>query len=107
MTVRLMRGQCVVRDVQEVTTKAGLILLWKDPKSKQVRTHRGRVIALGPPSLIYDRFEVPWEFEVGALIQFHMNHHWDAHTRPWPPDGIDALWIPQNSIDAVIDEFVS
>jgi hypothetical protein len=101
--IRLMRGQVVVR---ELVKRASVI--WSpddDPKSRTVKTHRGIVLQKGPPAFLCDvegAPEVPHDFEVGDIVQFHVAHNLDAHTREWS-DGQKALWLPQNAIDAVLE----
>jgi hypothetical protein len=96
MSVRLMRGQVVVRELKQESA------LWSpDEDERKKRTHVGEVIAMGPPALIYDKYPVEPGFVVGDLVQYHLAHHLGAHTRVWPGDGLPALWIPQNSVDGV------
>lgn len=96
MTIRLMRGQCVVRETQ---WHLGLIV--EPPRrERDVKIHRGIVVGLGAPSKLgefQDAPEVPWGFNVGDEIVYVFVHHKDAHTRPWE-DGKDAVWIPQACI---------
>lgn len=109
--IRLMRGQVVVREVEKKS------VIWTpEDKARSVKTHRGTVLGLGPPalncpmdklgrctSLTCKHVEVPYMFGVGDTVQFHYAHHQEAHTRTWPPDGRLATWVPQGSVDAVIE----
>lgn len=94
-----MRGQVVLREVDATTSD--LWLPKADPKSRDLKTHKGVVIALGPPALLYDKHEVPHHFEVGDVVQYHFQHNLEGATRPWPPDGKPATWIPQFDVDGV------
>ncbi len=99
MGVRLLRGQVVVR---EEALRPSVI--WSpDEKQRQVKTHRGRVLGVGPPA-VEKGVEQPHGFSVGDLVQFHYVHNLDAHTRIWPDDGETAFWIPQGCVDAVLIE---
>jgi hypothetical protein len=104
MKIRLMRGQCVVREIDR-----GSDTIWtpEEKNQRSVRTHSGRVLGLGAPALTKRGAEVPWGFDVGALVQFHYVHHREAHTRDWPEDGKLAVWIPQVALDAVWDEEIT
>jgi len=99
MNVRLMRGQCVVREAGEARSS----VLWTpDESQREVQTHRGVVLGLGPPAEM-DGVPQPWGVEVGDVVQYHYIHNRAAHTRPWPPDGLRATWVPQSCVDAVIE----
>lgn len=101
MRIRLLPGQVVVREIHpEPSTE-----LWTPgPGRRDVKTHTGRVLALGPPARLNGSGpEVPHGFGVGSLVQYHFTSHQDAATRPWPPDGEDATWLPQQNIDLVYE----
>ena len=112
--IRLMRGQVVIR---EIDTKQSDWLWTPTSKPQDVHTHRGIVVAHGPPSLncVTDSMgrctsltclhaEVQLGFSVGDVVQYHFSgHHQSAHTRCWE-DGKDATWVPQRDVDAVIEE---
>ena len=99
MNIRVMRGQCVVRELRDEPSNT----IWTPEETqRKQKTHRGRVLAIGKPSLLNEQVEVPWGFDVGDVVQFHFTHHRDAATRKWPVDGEDATWIPQSSVDGVI-----
>jgi co-chaperonin GroES (HSP10) len=99
MNIRLMRGQVVVR---ETTPKPSDTIWTPDPTARQVKTHRGIVLGVGPPALEFNAVEVPHGFNVGDEVIYHFQHHQDAHTRPWT-DGRDATWLPQYCVDGVIE----
>jgi len=67
-----------------------------------VRTHRGVVLAMGPPARTVRGVEVEPGFAPGDTIQFHFSHHQETATNMWT-DGKPATWIPQSSVDAVWD----
>jgi hypothetical protein len=96
--IRLMRGQVVIREIKPTS------LLWlPDERPREVKTHRGVVLGMGPPARLVDRSgapEVPWDFAAGDVVQFHISINQEAHTRPWV-DGEPAMWLPQNAVDGV------
>lgn len=102
MKIRLMRGQVVVRE----DTPAPSAALWTPELGpRQVKTHRGVVLGLGPPARLTEHPsspEVPHGFEVGDLVQFHFGAvgTQEARTRAWV-DGKPATWLTQAEIDAV------
>jgi co-chaperonin GroES (HSP10) len=99
MRVRPLRGQVVVRELPRERSST----LWTpDPTARQIHTHRGKVLGLGPPRLKGD-VEVPHGFDVGDVVQYHFTVHEEASTRPWPVDGEPATWIPVDNIDAVLE----
>ena len=104
MRIRLMRGQAVIREVDR-----GSDVLWtpEEKNQRSVKTHTGRLLALGPPPLTKRGAEVPIDVRVGDLVQFHYVHHREAHTRAWPEDGKLAVCIPQIALDAVWDEEIT
>lgn len=95
---RPARGQAVIREIKQKYS-----IFTPDSNPRSVKTHKGEVVALGPPALIYGRIEVPWGFDVGAVVQYHFIHNEAAHTRVWPPTGVTATWVPQSCIDFVWD----
>jgi hypothetical protein len=106
-SIRLMRGQVVVRELFE------RYAVWMpDDGPRKMKTHRGVVLAMGEPARnprVFDGekwvggVEVEYGFEVGAIVQYHFTHHQEAWTMPWPLDGKPATWLPQINIDAVIE----
>lgn len=95
--IRLLRGQCVIRETKE----SGSFLHLIAPNPRDVKTHRGTVLAMGEPSQV-NGHDVPWGFEVGAVVQYHWEYMEKAFTRPWV-DGEDASWLRQDCIDGVIE----
>lgn len=99
MTVRLLRGQVVVR---EIRAHASSTIWVPEPSNpRDVRSHRGRVLALGPPATTRKGAEVPHGFDLGDEVVFHWNRREKDFTRPWI-DGEDASWVSQEEIDAVV-----
>jgi co-chaperonin GroES (HSP10) len=94
-----LRGRAVVREL-----KPESILVLPDDSPREVKTHRGVVLALGPPAWKGDR-EVPWECEVGDVVQYHWEKQERAWTLPWT-DGKPAAWLHQHEIDAVVEDMV-
>lgn len=99
--IRLMRGQVVVRE-----EFGCLSVLWTPEQGpRQVRTHRGVVLGLGPPARLTEHPaspEVPHGFGVGDLVQYHFGAvgTQEARTRAWT-DGKPATWLTQAEIDGV------
>lgn len=99
ITVRPMRGQCVVR---EIVGRASSSIWTPDPANpRDVLTHRGTVLAMGAPSQV-NGHDVPWLFDVGDTVLFHHEKWEKGATRPWT-DGVDAIWLGQVEIDAVVE----
>lgn len=102
MNIRLMRGQVVVRELDAPPSP----VLWTPEQGpRQVRTHRGVVLGLGPPARLTaspTSPEVPHGFEVGDVVQFHFGAVGTqvARTRAWT-DGKPATWLTQAEVDAV------
>lgn len=100
--VRLMRGQVVVRELNAKPSSA----LWTPEQGpRQVKTHCGIVLGLGPPARLTESPtspEVPHGFEVGDVVQFHFGAMGTqvARTRVWT-DGKPATWLTQAEVDAV------
>lgn len=108
--IRPMRGQVVVREMTPDTDPEGKsITLWcSDPRSRDVKTHRGVVLALGPPARVTehpDSAEVPYGFGVGDVVQYHFAAVGTqaSRTRAWT-DGEPATWLCQAEIDAVWED---
>jgi co-chaperonin GroES (HSP10) len=94
-----MRGQVVVREIEEKSS------IWTpDPAPRQVKTHCGVVIAMGPPARTRKgRAEVPHGFRVGDVVQYHFEHHQETWTMPWPLDGKKVTWLAQHNVDGVVE----
>ena len=94
--IRPLRGRVVVREVPRVTGP-----LWTpDPRPRDVTTHTGRVLALGPPARTAGGAEVPHGYRVGNTVQYHFTHLEKMATVTWE-DGLPATWIPQENVDGV------
>lgn len=89
--IRPMRGQVVIRE-----TLPSHPLYIPTPRARDVKTHTGRVLAMGPPAVE----GVDPGFNVGDLVQYHFTIHQEAHTVLWE-DGAPATWIPMRDVDAV------
>jgi hypothetical protein len=112
MTWRPTRGWVVVREEKR---RSSIIV---DPGfgedvARQTKTHRGRVLAIGPPALLHGfetvdgvkaprDWEVPHLFEVGDIVQFHFEGTEKGRTTVWS-DGESCLCMAQREIDAVIE----
>lgn len=95
--IRPLRGQVVVR---EVPPRPSAVLWTPPPGPRSVTTHTGRVLALGPPARTAGGVEVPYEYQVGDLVQYHFEALEKLLTNPWE-DGEPATWVPQWCVDAV------
>ena len=108
MNVRPLRGQVVVREVNpndplgDAEAKGRLWTPDIVHGDRGRRIHLGEVIALGAPALVGDT-EVTFGFDVGARVYYSFNHLEKLTTRPWPIDGKDATWVPQQSVHAVYE----
>jgi hypothetical protein len=101
-----MRGQVVVRE----TGKASSSIIWTpDGRQRDVKTHRGVVLAVGPAPVENRRgvpgygVEQPTGLRPGDVVQYHWEHNEDAFTMPWPLDGLPASWLPQRCVDMVVE----
>ena len=112
MTVKPLRGRVVIRP--DSPTHIGPIVLpdmvrdWKREADrslgkKAMSSHRGRVLALGPPALNPAGQEVPHGFGVGDTVIYVWNHNEAEFTKPWT-DGEECCWIAQEEVIGVIDK---
>lgn len=107
-TPRLLRGRVVVRELEVPASRS----LWTpDRAPREIHTHRGIVLAMGPPAkmpLVYSEgewrggHEVPHGFRVGDTVQYHFEHHQEAWTMTWI-DGKPCTYLAQHNVDAVIE----
>ena len=92
--MRPLRGRLVVREHKEVS---GMILMpGGDPRL--TTTHRGTVVAAGPPVRRDDGVEIPLGFGVGDVVQFHFSANEAGRTVYG-----DLVVMAQHEIDAVIE----
>ena len=95
MKIRPLRGQVVIRETRPAT------YLWTpDPAQRQVHTHQGVVLALGPPARTPTGAEVEHGFAVGDLVQYHFTYLEKLALNAWE-DGLPAHWVPQENVDGV------
>ena len=92
--MRLLPGRCAVRE----TLNTSSWLYMPDGKPREVKTHRGIVLGLGPSTS-----DAGWGCEVGDVVQYHFEHHQEASTLVWPDDGKPCTYLPQRCVDAVIE----
>lgn len=103
MQIRLFPGQVVVREDHAAQYKGAIVIPDTVMANERARKwHRGKVIAKGPPATWHGH-AVPHGFDVGDEVLFHFAHHEKSRTRPWPHDGLDAVWLTQAEIDAVVE----
>lgn len=111
MTLKLLRGQVVVREEYDAdyTQYKHIIVpqLQGDSDDRHAiarrRTwHRGEVLSVGAPARTKKGVEVPHGFEVGDTVFFHWEKNELNFTRPWT-DGKLACWLMQKEIDAVLE----
>ena len=100
MRLRLLTGRVVIREILS-DERSGRI--WTpDPKAKDVLTHRGRVLGVGPGPLRPDGSRCAIGFHVGDVVQYHFSgHHEKGWTHMWPEDGLPAVWVPWYDVDGV------
>jgi len=99
---RPMRGQVVVREIKdEYATIRGVYRLGGNPR--EVKIHRGTVLAIGAPMLTAKGAEVPHGFSGGDVVLYSFQHNERAFTYPWSDDK-PATWIPQWAVSAVLEE---
>ena len=102
--VRLLRGRVVVRELGALARSA---TIWTpDPKQSHVRTHIGRVLAVGPPAEL-NGVEQPVDFRAGDVVGYHWEHSEGAFTLLWPEDDEPACWVPHRCIDYVCEDYSS
>jgi co-chaperonin GroES (HSP10) len=95
---RPMRGRVVIREHKQASTVIHIV--GGDPREE--KTHRGTVIAVGPPVLHESGVEVPLLFGVGDVVQFHFEATEKGRTTSWNgEDGVCVL--AQREIDAVLE----
>lgn len=99
--IRPMRGQVIVREIKdEYATIRGV---WRPPSNpRDIKIHRGRVLAMGAPMRTTSGAEVPYEFAVGDVVLFSfVSNEAKVATNVWE-DGEKAVWLPQWVISAVV-----
>ena len=98
-----LRGRVVIREHKEAS-RIVTIIDTRDPRGDLTvsRTHRGTVLAMGPPVLTDDGHEVPHGFAVGDVVQFHFEATESGRTTTWGEhEGV--LVMAQREIDAVLE----
>ena len=102
--IRPLRGRVVIREHKE-PSRLVTIIDTTDPRGDPhaaTLTHRGTVIAMGPPVLLTSGAEVPHHFRVGDVVQFHFEATESGRTTTWGEhEGV--LVMAQREIDAVIE----
>ncbi len=97
--IRPMRGQVVIEEIPQAPSAT----LWTPtPGARQVKTHTGRVLALGPPARTPTGAEVPHGFEVGDVVLYRFTFLEKLAENSW--QGRKAHWIPQQDVTAVWEE---
>jgi co-chaperonin GroES (HSP10) len=95
--IRPLRGQVVIREVERRSS-----VIWTPaPGQRDVRTHRGIVIAMGPPARDKWGNEIAHGFKGGDEVSFQWEMNEEAHRREWPEDGKPACWVRQYAVDGV------
>lgn len=94
--IRPMRGQVVI---QEIPPQPSAHLWTPTPKPREVTTHTGRVLALGPPALTPGGVEVEHGYSVGDLVLYRFTFLEKVSANTW--EGTPAHWIPQVDVVAV------
>ena len=100
MTWKPATGYCAVRDV----TTASKLIWTPEGKPREVRTHRGVIVALGDMPRTVTGARVPWEVRVGDVVQFHYNYHQGNRELDWPDTGESVVMLVADELDLVIEE---
>jgi co-chaperonin GroES (HSP10) len=94
----LLRGRVVVREQKKPSSLIEIV----DNDPAATVTHRGVVLALGPPVRTpKGGAEIPHGFKVGDVVQFHFEATEKGRMTEW--DGAPAVVLAQREIDAVIE----
>ncbi len=100
--MRPLRGRALIRLhpselVADYQTASGLWVSTEKPREKKI--HRGRIVALGPPSHVGSESgaELPWDCEVGDEVLFAYAV-WLERMRRWE----DLAVVAQAEIVAVL-----
>lgn len=97
-TLTPLRGRVVIREDKK---RSGVIIDPGIANEREIKTHRGVVLALGPPVEAFPGVYVDHGFKVGDTVQFHFEGTEKGRIADW--DGEPALWMAQREIDAVIE----
>lgn len=102
--LRLLRGRVAVREILETRTTSGLHLPddYHDRHTRDRKSHRGTVLAMGAPALTAGGAEVEPGFVVGDVVHFVFALHGCEKSRvnTWT-DGETVAWVAQEEIIAV------
>lgn len=96
--IRPLRGRVVIREDKRHSSIIEIVGV--DPRT--ITTHRGTVIAVGPPVLLDSGAEVPLHFKAGDVVQFHFEATEKGRTTDWE-DERGVVVMCQREIDAVIE----
>jgi len=110
MKVRLLRGRVAIREYQP--KKIGSILVpddYYDKNEREETSHRGRVLAMGPPARTILGVEIQPDFWVGddVLFIFDMPNADNIEgsgateqmrTGIWPEDGGPVVYVAQEEV---------
>lgn len=95
----MLRGRAIIREVEQEPRSR----LWRPAAGvREVRTHRGIVLAVGDGTY-YGKHVIPMPVRVGDVVQYHWESHEESATIVWPEDGKRAVIVPQWCVDAVIE----
>ena len=99
--IRPLRGRVVIREDKRLSSIIEVVGV--DPRS--ITTHRGTVIAVGPPVFLDDQVEtspeVPLDFKVGDIVGYHFEATEKGRICDWG-DHRDVLVMSQREIDYVL-----
>ena len=107
MNLRLLRGRVVIREDRRRSS----IIETIDNDPRATVTHRGEVLAVGPPvqtehyNPITQRstfHDVPLSYSVGDVVQFHFEGTEKGRTFSWG-EWTGVLCMAQREIDGVIE----
>jgi co-chaperonin GroES (HSP10) len=98
MTLRFLRGRVVIREDK----RHSQIIITVDNNPRATTTHRGIVLAVGPPVLTSKGAEIPLFFKVGDIVQFHFEATEKGRTFSYG-EWTNVLCMAQREVDCVIE----
>lgn len=115
MTWTLLQGRVAVVELHERSTLIHRVDGYDKTHERDRTSHRGRIVAMGPPAETRKGAVIVPDFAVGDEVQFvfdqlsdHYGGHgsWKEEAREgvWPPGGTEKIyWIAQAEVIAVYE----
>lgn len=106
MSVHPLHGRVCVREL--LPKKLGYIHLPDDYHDNNVRntsSHKGLVLAMGPPACTKTGVPIPADFKVGdtVLFVFGMDGAEKSRVGIFPDDGLPCVWITQEEVIGIYE----